>query len=144
MKLKPKAIQLLLRVKAHILEEPRRLNMSEWKQTAFPGMIVKDGYEHGLNASKHHQLLTAKTAPPCGTVGCIAGWVCLLSGADYPIFGGQAAAYLGVEEHHLEPLFYPRKWPNKTRFRQYLNARSQRRRAQIVGRVIDEFIAAHS
>lgn len=53
--------KLLRRVAKHIAEEPKRLNM---------GMIAKTVDQENKNS------------PKCGTVGCIAGWACLLSGMD--------------------------------------------------------------
>lgn len=48
--------KLLRQVRAHILGEPRRLRM-----------------EHGIKPQR------GKGAPPCGTVGCIAGWAVILA-----------------------------------------------------------------
>lgn len=93
MALTEKGIELLQRVKQHVLEEPRRLNMGTW----------------GRKAS--HRL--GDDAPPCGTVGCIAGWCVFLSNpekiwdeiiqedfesvSDYPI-RTKAAELLGAKE----------------------------------------------
>lgn len=53
--------ELLNRISEHILEEPRRLNMNYLFRRVEPNSI---------------------DAPKCGTVGCIAGWACLLSNVD--------------------------------------------------------------
>ena len=50
-------VALAMKVKKHILAEPKRLNMSFWICDV-TGII---------------------DAPPCGTQACIAGWACLLS-----------------------------------------------------------------
>src|ERR1700726_2874983 len=50
-------VALAMKVKKHILAEPKRLNMSFWM-----GNVTGD-----------------IDAPPCGTQACIAGWACLLS-----------------------------------------------------------------
>lgn len=51
------AYSLLQDVKKAILEEPKRVNMTTYyKET------------------------TRRNAPACGTVGCFAGWVCILAG----------------------------------------------------------------
>lgn len=47
----PKVAALLRRVCKRVLEEPRRVDMSSW--------VSKNHFDGG---------------PPCGTVGCIAGW----------------------------------------------------------------------
>jgi hypothetical protein len=54
-------VKLLRKIQKHILEEPRRLDMDV--------VLVKD-----IDPASW------RDAPPCGTVGCIAGWACALSG----------------------------------------------------------------
>ncbi len=49
---------LLQDVKRRMLEEPKRVEMDNWVEKRHP----EDG------------------GPACGTVGCFAGWVCLLKG----------------------------------------------------------------
>jgi hypothetical protein len=53
-------VRLLRKVAKHIAEEPRRLDMDVLTD-------IRDPKEDDRN-------------PPCGTVGCIAGWSCLLTG----------------------------------------------------------------
>jgi hypothetical protein len=50
-------VELLEKVKKHILAEPKRINMNNW--------CYKKPKSRG--------------GPACGTVGCIAGWTVLLS-----------------------------------------------------------------
>lgn len=52
-------VKLLKKVRKLIAEEPRRLNMSYW------GIKVKDMAEK------------PSSAPPCGTIACLAGWTIL-------------------------------------------------------------------
>lgn len=71
---------LLKDVQRALLSEPKRANMNVFKDTQSP--------EQG--------------GPACGTVGCFAGWVCLLAGArehdDY-----MARAILGRELDYYIP-----------------------------------------
>lgn len=55
-------VRLLRRIQKHILAEPRRLNMRDWNTTLRDPRNLPD------------------EMPPCGTVGCIAGWATMLSG----------------------------------------------------------------
>lgn len=79
---KPKLnVKLLRRIQKHILEEPRRLDMGNWKRTNMDGLH----------------------APPCGTTACIAGWALTLSGKPLPQFDNiarDAARLIGV--HHTQ------------------------------------------
>lgn len=79
--------ELLNKISEHILEEPRRLNMNYLFRNVNP--ISKD-------------------APPCGTVGCIAGWACVLSGVDVELtidLWSKARSLLGLSMEESERLF---------------------------------------
>lgn len=97
-------VDLLMRVIEQIEEEPRRLYMHGW------GSRV-DANEEGN--------------PPCGTVGCIAGWASLLNGAHIkedkhgfynehgeaiPV-GQHAADILNITDYEANRLFYVEDWP---------------------------------
>jgi len=56
-------IALKNQIKAHILEEPNRLNMDDW----FTSLSCVRPKQH----------------PSCGTVACLAGWSHLLTGGDW-------------------------------------------------------------
>ena len=58
-------VELLEKVKAKIREEPRRMDMADWGRVIDPRRIEGDD-----------------NLPPCGTVGCIAGWAEILSGGN--------------------------------------------------------------
>lgn len=68
---------LLQDVKRAIQEEPKRADMSTFIEERRP----EDG------------------GPACGTVGCIAGWICLLRKGKAGVFpaSGQAASILGYQ-----------------------------------------------
>lgn len=56
-------IELLKKVRAHILEEPKRLFM--------PGFLARKVSDDDEGAERY---------PACGTIGCYAGWIYELSG----------------------------------------------------------------
>lgn len=72
MTLSRKAINLLLKVKAHILAVPKRYNQSVWCVVAKNETQIKQALFDGV-IDKRSDL------PECGTVGCIAGWICHLT-----------------------------------------------------------------
>lgn len=141
--------ELLLRVKAHILEEPRRLNMSNWIDSGEPGTPIAFDFEDDANWQDLH-VLTPEEAPPCGTVACIAGWSCIL-GMDAPAkeiaknhrVEGSARQLLDISPLQKEELFYPYNWPNPADYEEYRTCGNAQQRAQVVARVIDAFIAKY-
>lgn len=130
-------VKLLRKVKKHILEEPKRLNMD------FYGSAY------------------CNDAPACGTVGCIAGWSALLSLAKIPedryerpalMKPEKAEAALEITHNQAERLFNepwivygPRKqeghlgWPVNFA-KQYLEAETPEYRAKITAARIEHFI----
>jgi hypothetical protein len=123
-------VALLQKVKKHILEEPNRLVMGTWFERNRPGTEVCD-YEGRVET------------PKCGTVGCIAGWCCLLT--DGMEFKGDAETraheLLGVSDTH--DLFYTDSWADQDAMEDFENSTDPKERAQIVAEVIDDFIAIH-
>lgn len=125
-------VKLLRRVRRHILAEPARLRMGIWKIRGTPGEVsgnptylkVRDGWGEPL----------AFKFPKCGTVGCIKGWAEMLAE------GGEGLDISGDTERMS--LFYVSSWPSDLRDA-YLNAKSQRERARLVGKRIDRFIEEH-
>jgi hypothetical protein len=102
--LKPEAVALLQRVKAHILEEPRRVYMDDWRKL---GQAAKN-----------------LTDPPCGTVACIAGWVVELAHPNPRMvryFHDPALRLLGLDpkefrdDYQMMGLFTPTSWPEDLR-----------------------------
>jgi hypothetical protein len=134
-------VKLLRKVKAYILAEPRRLDMD------VVGVIAQGG-----------------DAPPCGTVGCIAGWAGLLALTVVPknpearvdrmswIRGQDALHLTDAQANRLfrEPskagdevynmgVAYSASWP--ARFaRRYVRASRPATRAKITAERIDHFI----
>lgn len=117
--------RLLRRVAKHIAEEPRRLDMYK-----IAGHVAED---ESFN-------------PPCGTVGCIAGWACMLEGSTV----GQATwakgrRLLELDDKEAFQLFdYPiggptDGWPAKFANR-FLRAKTPRGRASATTARIEHFI----
>ena len=114
-------VELLQRVKAHILEEPRRLEMYTW-----------------IDAAPEHP-----DAPPCGAVACIAGWTCILAGDPEPISTRRRAMdLLGLDFLHSEVLFFVDHWPADLA-RKHKAAWTNEARAAAAAERIDRFIAEH-
>jgi hypothetical protein len=118
-------VELLLKVKQHILEEPRRLDML-----------------HGLFVNPES---------PCGIVGCIAGWTAMISGElkheivqkgglSWGIVCKLAWQQLDINEDQCNSLFYVQYWPEPFRSRWYEH-RTNREEAKLVVERIDHFIA---
>ena len=153
-RLKPETVKLLRKIKAHILAEPKRLNMSEFAQ--------------------HRE---GSKAPACKTTGCIAGWACLVTvdpeklanltpqhsevwGPIYPteligklagVRGGNFAAAakrrLGITQKQASALFFFEDmmhegyyWPIEYSYR-YQNANNDKERAKVTAERIEHFIA---
>lgn len=145
--LKPEAIELLQKVKAHILEEPRRLNMDNWGITrtryndTFGRDKVKDTYAESCPVYEF---------PPCNTVGCIAGWTAMLSGIEpdnATLIVDNAIVLLGLSDGtsgdndplSYGKLFYPTQWDGNWG-KTYAASTSVEGKAQVVADYIDYFI----
>jgi hypothetical protein len=119
--------KLLREVAKHIAEEPRRLNMHLISTRVDP--------------SRHE-------APPCGTVGCIAGWACMLSGMGIDEANWRKGEeILGLTSDQSMKLFdFPTTdgfndgWPRKFGKR-YVNAKTPRGRMLATVARIEHFIA---
>lgn len=119
-------VELLRKVQKHILEEPRRLNMD----------VVLNKVDTKI---KHN--------PPCGTVGCIAGWTVMLTGNEGE-FGRYdlAVQLLDLNGTQRDKLFRePRMseellgWP-ATFAKRYMRAKTAKTRAKVTSDRIDHFI----
>jgi hypothetical protein len=138
--LKPEAVALLQRVKAHILEEPLRLNMDNWRTTNIQDDAYFDEDEHA-------------GIPPCRTVACIAGWAVGL-GAKRPGAVKNVKDYalklLGLPKDYSAGedwmegstrLFHPLDWPADLR-RKLPEVGGTPEYAAVVAEAIDRFIAS--
>ena len=89
-------VELLLKVRDHILEEPRRLNMDVW--------LKKWGTNY-----------PTEELPLCRTQGCIGGWALKLAHRRMPsdiwkIFAA-AQRVLGLSFEQAQRLFHQIYWP---------------------------------
>lgn len=135
-----RAKELLLAAKARILEEPRRLNMGLW--------ILTDVNREKLRLygePKHYGI------PPCETVACIAGHICL---AEDPEFGARdefwasgisasARNLMGLSDYSAHGLFYETSWPIAFQERLAGVRPGTKKYAKIVADRIDAWIAEH-
>lgn len=114
-------VELLNKVKRHILENPRRLNMNY--------VIARKGEKE----VQLHPSNFSRRWPSCGTVGCIAGWTVLLK--DGMDFAGDAQSraqeLLGITSSQANELFYPEG---------LLQCRATVKDARTIAKHIDEFI----
>lgn len=128
---------LLREIQRVIREEPKRMQMENWLMT-------------GLSGNPY---------PACGTVGCIAGWACILSRSNKPEsyatvalkFSGKNLEFLGADALGLSSLQarrlfmpYDREfgglcWPRNL-WRSYEKTKAPKRSAEIVCKRIDLFI----
>jgi hypothetical protein len=150
--------ELLLQVKKHILARPSRVRMSNYvitdKQAMGVEVIKKKGRKYFnfaydatfANFRNSWGESYTQTVPSCGIVGCIAGWTVLIHDGvenyntqiNIPI---RALELLQLPmETGNSRLFHVSKWPMAQQ-NAYCAAKSQRKRAQIIGQVIDLFVA---
>lgn len=125
--------RLLRKVQRHILEEPKRYDQDRW--------LIR-----GDEATIH---LEPNDVPACKTVGCIAGWVCVL-GKSIPKLaynsGIRAKKLLGLTTGQADRLFAPilyadanHCWPEKFETK-YRKANTAKKRAKVAAARIDHFI----
>lgn len=128
--------ELLLKVKDHILEEPKRLIMSAFvtrKEFSYAGLM------HDLDAFKS----TKREFAPCDTAACIAGWSVLLTEGMETTTSNlreRAAELLGIEMGKEERLFEVGHWSLDNR-KKYREATTPEALAQIAADEIDIYIA---
>ena len=162
-------VELLEKVKAHILEEPKRIRMEAWvfsehfteDDKAFArSFLMEEIYSKEHNVDR---LLAALQPfsnlldfPACGTVACIAGWGKILEQTDpesalrNPVFLSdlaclsefENAARFGLEMRQALRLFYVRHWPVAYSLK-YARAKTSDARAHITANRIDHFIATN-
>lgn len=134
--LSAKAISLLRKVAKHILAEPKRYDQHNWilKGSSILSKSAVHNYEDDI--------------PRCGTVGCLAGWICVLTGSKTRTKHQEVAAAAlgmpykeGIAEHITDKLFLcVRYWPDTYRLA-YENANGHADRAKAAANRIEHFIS---
>src|SRR5882672_4453118 len=132
-------IKLLEKVKAAILAEPRRINMDHWLTKK-----IDTDQDVWLDAKPKH------SEPPCGTVGCIAGWTVVLAkrqrevkrrgAAVGDVFAIETIAGEVLDLASSRALFYPNSWPEQFRLRLVAQRHGTKAYATVVADRIDFFI----
>jgi hypothetical protein len=128
-------VELLQKIKVHILEEPKRLCMSSWR--------IRGAHIERADLMR----------PECDTVCCISGWAAELSDSKNCI---GRADLLGLEGHPGYPttrqvsgkdsasqaqrLFYTSCWPSKWQRALHRTLPQSQKYAQVVADYIDYFI----
>jgi hypothetical protein len=130
-------VELLQKVKAHILEKPERFVMTRWQVYGLPG-------EEIVMCTDEMQKI--RKVPECGTMACIAGWTVALTDPTKDHQGVRsiseyATDLLGLNE--APDMFWLQKWSRHFRAT-WKATRSPRKHAQIAARVIDQFIKKHA
>ena len=121
-------IEKLRKLQQFILEEPRRFNLSFWGAHIGPEDIKEDCFDLADQLDDLgviHVEEIQNQYPPCGTVACLAGNVCVMEGVVKPdrILPGKLEIYsfdedtpriarlaLGISENDAERLFYLRSF----------------------------------
>lgn len=118
-------VPLLHRIQAHILEEPKRLDMENW--------FTKE-------ADKHYM---PYMVPACNTVGCIAGWATQLSGfSSFSLDASKVILGFDKDGDLNRELFYVGEWD--FRFSEkYRDAENPEERAKVTVEYIDFFISKY-
>jgi len=130
-------VRLLRKIQKHILEEPKRLRMNYW---------FIDGLTPGARFGGrlgYFDINESAEVPECGTVGCIAGWACVLSGPK-PLTGewldGRGQEALALTDDQRLRLFNVSNWPQLF-IDKYAKAKTPRGRGTATASRIDHFIA---
>lgn len=91
-------VELLRKIEAHILEEPKRFIMSQY-------IVEKSSDRPDVNG---------RDFAPCGTAACIAGWACLLNNVHPSDIGSASAGrLLELNWDQRDRLFEPSFWPKE-------------------------------
>lgn len=128
--------ELLLKVKETILQNPARANMSIW-QSSFLEDPMLASYFKAANPS-HAEI------PPCGTVGCIAGWTLALYNRRFSLnYAMEAAGLLEITPEQASELFYVGGWPTDLLRKIAKHQPGTPEYAAVIGEAIDRFIGEY-
>lgn len=132
-------VTLVRRVERVILREPRKFDMDF--------LLMK------YNSKEAAKRRLGRSAPPCNTVGCIAGWAVLLSDRKNIEWGRfdsdtkepymdvwqRGAELLGLERGEAGKLFNASQWPGEF-YKRYENARGKLGRAKVTVERLEHYI----
>lgn len=131
------AVLVLNFIKAFLREDPRRLLMDKF--------VVKEGSDLARQIQEL-RVYPNLEFPPCGTVGCIAGWICMIFGGQCALDdcyneAGIASELLGTVGYkpYADRLFYMHNWPRKFNHA-YYDAPTVKDRVEVTCERIDYFI----
>lgn len=126
-------VEKLRKLQKYILEEPKRFNLNFWGAHVDKTHIEEDvddlDAKLGYDLAGEDIKLIKQNYPPCGTVACLAGNVCVMEGTVQPDYifetesGEKIDVYtfsmdtpelacksLGITESEGEKLFYLKNW----------------------------------
>jgi hypothetical protein len=142
---------LLLKVKQHILRDPKRLRMSSYIINEREIKADSESRYKIITKGKKRFFLSVimsgwgeparQEVPDCGTVGCIEGWLWIFMGKDPTsrLVFSQIEDRLGINRYAGGRLFYVPEWP-EAHAKAYYAAKTARARAKLVAKEIDLFI----
>ena len=125
-------VKKLRKLQRYILAEPKRIHMDDWGIHVDPKdkttlKNLKENYGAAVGGDLLSTLLVKN--PPCGTMACAAGNLCIIgglinpqaelrdSGEPYYYFDSNtpelAAEYLGIDEEVAGRLFYFKGWASE-------------------------------
>lgn len=116
-------VELLLKIKAHILEEPLRIYMDTWavRGRQFEAMRLQE--------------------PKCHTTGCISGWAAFLMG-EFDVV--DRYDILDIDRLLASKLFHSINWPMEFQIRLQAAMVQTTDYAQVVADYIDYFIKEYA
>jgi len=109
-------------VKKVLLAEPRKADMREWKVTDATDIL------------SYYRSNDPDLVPPCGTIGCINGWVRELN-------GGRGLYQITDITRSYTPLFYVESWPADLRGRLEAETPGTPSYTAVIAERIDRWIA---
>jgi hypothetical protein len=130
-------IELLRRVQAHILAEPKRMYMFAW--LIGPSQFDDEGhYNNGQNGD-------TLNAPACKTVACIRGWAYQLTNTSLPLgeyycYYSSSDPILELTREQCDRLFFVTCWSAEFQDRLDATQLQSQEYAQVVSDRIDRFI----
>lgn len=137
-------VELLRKIKKHILAVPRRFAMNHFIIRGEPGRLLQNPHQGSGGETYPASLDGAfRKAPACGTVGCIAGWAAFFTAKNPARINNdnaqkRAAKALGISAEQGKTLFFTENWPDGGEG--YHFVKTAREKAKLAAERIEEFI----